>query len=162
MSVISMTRDDENLTMTLVADFDAPVRTVWKFWSDPRQLEEWWGPPTYPATVEEHDLSPGGTVSYFMTSPEGDEFRGYWRVVTVDAPTSLEFVDSFAGPSGEPLPDMPSIPTTVSLTKHESGTRMVIHCTFATAEDMDQLVQMGMEEGLPEAVGQIDELLDDR
>ncbi|QVQ51529.1 SRPBCC domain-containing protein [Spiractinospora alimapuensis] len=160
MSVTSMDRDDENLTMTLVADFAAPVRTVWKMWSDPRQLEEWWGPPTYPATVEEHELTPGGMVTYFMTSPEGDEFRGWWRVVAVDAPSSLEFVDGFAGPSGEPLPDMPSMPTKVTLSKHNGGTQMVIHTTFASAEDMDKLVKMGMEEGLTEAVGQIDELLD--
>ena len=53
-------RDSEGLTLTLIADFDGvPVEQVWELWADPRQLERWWGPPTYPATMEQHDLTPG-------------------------------------------------------------------------------------------------------
>jgi hypothetical protein len=55
MSVTSIDTDYDNLTTTLVADFDAPIDEVWELWADPRKLEQWWGPPTYPATVEEHD-----------------------------------------------------------------------------------------------------------
>ncbi|WP_236540113.1 SRPBCC family protein [Spiractinospora alimapuensis] len=54
---------------------------------------------------------------------------------------------------------MPSMPTRVSLTKHDGGTRMVIQTSFESAGDMDKLVMMGMEEGLTESVGQMDELL---
>ena len=46
--------------MTITAEFDATVERSWQLWADPRQLERWWGPPTYPATVVEHDLVPGG------------------------------------------------------------------------------------------------------
>ncbi len=60
MSVTHVDKDTENLTMTITAAFAAPVEQVWSVWSDPRKLERWWGPPTYPATVVEHDLSPGG------------------------------------------------------------------------------------------------------
>ena len=49
-----------------------PIARVWALWADPRKLERWWGPPTFPATVLEHDLRPGGKVSYYMTSPEGE------------------------------------------------------------------------------------------
>jgi uncharacterized protein YndB with AHSA1/START domain len=59
MSVTSVEKDYENLALTVVADFDAPVERVWQLWADPRQLERWWGPPTFPATVEGHDLTPG-------------------------------------------------------------------------------------------------------
>src|SRR5659263_474246 len=55
----------------------------------PDQLERWWGPPTYPATVVEHDLTPGGHVTYFMTGPEGERFHGWCRVLEVDPPLSL-------------------------------------------------------------------------
>ena len=39
---------------TITARFDASIERVWRIWSDPRQLERWWGPPSFPATVTEH------------------------------------------------------------------------------------------------------------
>lgn len=82
---------------------------------NPRQLERWWGPPTYPATFVDHDLTPGGTVTYFMTGPEGDQPRGWWRVVAVNAPHSLEFEDGFADDAGKPNQDMPTMTIRVTL-----------------------------------------------
>ncbi|MBR8639158.1 SRPBCC domain-containing protein [Streptomyces tuirus] len=159
MSVTSVDKDLDNLTLTLIADFAAPVERVWRLWADPRQLERWWGPPTYPATVEEHDLTPGGEVTYFMTGPEGDRHRGWWRISSVTPPTSLEFTDGFADDDGKPQDDMPTMSVRVRLTEHDGGTRMEMRSLFDTREQMDQLVAMGMEEGLKEAVGQIDALL---
>ncbi|AKZ58508.1 putative glutathione S-transferase-related transmembrane protein [Streptomyces ambofaciens ATCC 23877] len=159
MTVTSMDKDPDRLTLTLVADFTAPVARVWQLWSDPRQLERWWGPPTYPATVEEYDLTPGGEVTYFMTGPEGDQYRGWWRITSVDAPTSLEFTDGFADAEGVPSADMPTTSTRVTLTERDGGTRMEMRSVFDTAEQMEQLAKMGMEEGLREAVGQMDGLL---
>ena len=50
---------------------------VWQLWADPRLLERWWGPPGFPATFEHHDLTPGGTITYFMSGPDGgDRFDG--------------------------------------------------------------------------------------
>ena len=87
MSITSVDTDYDRLTVTVIADFDAPIEQVWELWSDPRKLERWWGPPAYPATFEKHDLIPGGEVTYFMTGPEGDRYRGMWRVTAVDPPT---------------------------------------------------------------------------
>lgn len=159
MSVTSVDKDFDNLTLTLIADFAAPVERVWRLWADPRQLERWWGPPTYPATVEQHDLTPGGEVTYFMTGPEGDRHHGWWRITSVTEPTSLEFTDGFADEDGVPNPDMPTTTTRVTLTDREGGTRMEMRSVFDTREQMDQLMKMGMEEGLREAAGQMDGLL---
>ena len=49
-------KDPEALTLTLIAEFDAGPERIWDLWADPRQLERWWGPPTYPATFERHEL----------------------------------------------------------------------------------------------------------
>ncbi|ADD42455.1 SRPBCC family protein [Stackebrandtia nassauensis] len=159
MTVTSVDKDLDNLTLTLVADFEAPVAEVWQLWADPRKLERWWGPPTYPATVEEHDLTPGGDVTYFMTGPEGDRHRGWWRVDAVEPPTSLEFTDGFADADGKPVADMPVTTMRMRLTEHDGGTRMEMRSTFDTREQMEQLDKMGMTEGLKQAVGQMDALL---
>lgn len=161
MSVTSVDKDFENLTLTLTADFDAPATRVWQLWSDPRQLERWWGPPTYPATFDKHDFTPGGEIGYYMTGPDGGTHRGWWRIVSIDAPKALEFTDGFADDDGNPLADMPVTTVHMQLTETDAGTRMVMRSTFPSREQMDQLVTMGMAEGLQEAVGQMDALLTD-
>jgi uncharacterized protein YndB with AHSA1/START domain len=113
----------------------------------------------FPATVVQHDLRPGGKVTYYMTSPEGEQYHGYWNVVAVAAPHSLELLDGFADSEGNENPDMPSTGTSVSITAVDGRTRMVLLSTFASAEAMAQLIQMGMEEGIQLALGQIDALL---
>jgi uncharacterized protein YndB with AHSA1/START domain len=159
MTVTNVDKDVDNLTLTLVADFDAPVEKVWQLWADPRKLERWWGPPTYPARFQQHDLSPGGSVTYYMTSPEGEKYHGWWRVTSVDAPKSLEFADGFADQNGAPVADMPVTSVRMQLTERDGGTRMELRSTFDTKEQMEQLDTMGMTEGLTLAVGQMDALL---
>jgi predicted dithiol-disulfide oxidoreductase (DUF899 family)/uncharacterized protein YndB with AHSA1/START domain len=159
MTVISVDKDVDSLTFTLVAEFDAPIERVWRLWSDPRQLERWWGPPTHPATVEQHDLTPGGEVTYFMTGPEGDMHRGWWRVTTVDPPKSLEFVDGGANEDGTPNADMPAVTTQVTLAEHGGVTRMQLRSVFDSREQMDQWISTGTAEGVEKAVGQMDALL---
>jgi uncharacterized protein YndB with AHSA1/START domain len=160
MTVTDVRKDTDALTLTISLEYDAPTARVWELWADPRQLERWWGPPTYPATVVEHNLAPGGLVSYYMTGLEGDRHWGWWRIISRDAPTSLVFVDGFADGSGSPDPDMPTTTTRVSLHPGGAGgTRMVIESTFASLEAMEQLVAMGMVEGMRAALGQTDGIL---
>ena len=83
------------------------MERVWQVYADPRQLEKVWGPPTYPATVVDHDLRPGGRVTYFMTGPEGDKHAGYWQITAVDEPRSFSFDDGFADLDFNPNPELP-------------------------------------------------------
>ena len=96
MTVTAVRKDPETLTMILTAEFDASPERVWELWADPRQLERWWGPPTYPATFTAHDLAPGSHVEYHMTGPTGDEPRGFWDIIEAEPPHRLVFLDGFA------------------------------------------------------------------
>jgi uncharacterized protein YndB with AHSA1/START domain len=159
MSVISVDKDFDRLTLTLVAEFDAPIERVWQLWADPRQLERWWGPPSHPATVERHDLTPGGDVTYFMTGPEGEKHGGWWRVTSVDPPKALEFTDGFADEDGTPVADMPTTTVQVELSERDGRTRMVLRSVFDSRDHMEQVVNIGAPEVLRECVGQMDALL---
>jgi uncharacterized protein YndB with AHSA1/START domain len=160
MTVTDVRKDPETLTMTLDAEFEASPDQVWQLWADPRQLERWWGPPTYPATVTAHDLRSGGRVEYHMTGPGGDQSRGYWEIVEAEAPHRLVFRDGFADADGRPNSDMPLNEVRVMINKvSEEQTRMSIESKFPDAAAMEQLLAMGMEQGLREAVGQIDAIL---
>jgi uncharacterized protein YndB with AHSA1/START domain len=159
MSTTTVHKDPENLTMTVTTDLDATVERAWELWADPRQLEQWWGPPGYPATFVDHGLTPGTHCRYYMTSPEGEKFWGWWVITTVDAPARLELRDGFGDSDGRPAADMPEGTVVVTLTAHGAGTRMVILNSFPSAEVMEQLLAMGHEEGMVAALGQIDDVL---
>ena len=157
MTVTAARKDAAKLTMTLEAEFDATPERVWQLWADPRQLERWWGPPTYPATFTKHDLTPGSRVEYHMTGPEGDTPRAYWDVVEVEPPHRLVVRDGFANDDGTPNTDLPGNEFVVSIREAGDGrTRMSIESHFPSLEAMEQLAAMGMEEGLTQAVGQND------
>jgi uncharacterized protein YndB with AHSA1/START domain len=160
MTVTAVQKDAHALTMTLTAEFAASPERVWQLWADPRQLERWWGPPTYPATVDAHDLRPGGRVAYHMTGPEGDQPRAYWDVLETDPPHRIVVRDGFANDDGTPNNEMPQNEFRVMIEPTGDGrTRMSIESRFSSREAMEQLVGMGMEEGLKQAVGQIDAIL---
>jgi uncharacterized protein YndB with AHSA1/START domain len=160
MTVTRVQKDPEALTMSITAEFEATAERVWQLWADPRQLERWWGPPTYPATVVDHDLAPGGRVNYFMTGPDGDKSHGWWQVRASEAPHRLEFLDGFADDTGAPSDAMPTMTITVAITEGGDGrTVMDVTTRFPSLDAMEQLVAMGMEEGMASAMGQIDEIL---
>ena len=159
MTVISSTKNPEALTLTLVAEFDASPEQVWQIWEDPRQLERWWGPPTWPATFEQFEFEPGGKASYYMTGPDGEKAGGWWRITSVQAPNRLEFDDGFADENGAPVEDIGAGHATVTLEEIGDRTRMTILSTFESEEQMKKMIDVGMEEGMQEAAGQIDALL---
>ena len=74
MTVVSTNADKEAQSFTIVAEFAAPPVSVWQLWADPRLLERWWGPPTWPATFREYDFTPGGD-----STPGGDVTPGRAR-----------------------------------------------------------------------------------
>jgi uncharacterized protein YndB with AHSA1/START domain len=160
MTVTGVQKNYETKTMTISNEFGADLKRVWQLWEDPRQLERWWGPPTYPATFVDHDITPGGHVSYFMTGPDGDQPHGWWRVLAADPPHSLTFEDGFADDAGSPNPELPVMTIGVTLTALPSGgTLMSVKTTFPSPEAMDRILSMGMEEGMTAALSQIDQIV---
>ncbi|KUL27929.1 SRPBCC family protein [Actinoplanes awajinensis] len=159
MTVTGSTTDTEALTLTFVADFDAPAEQVWGVWADPRKLERWWGPPTWPATFTRYEFTPGGAARYHMTGPDGTESHGWWTITAIEAPHRLELDDGFADKHGEPVDaDRPGH-VVVTLESTPSGTRMTVVNHFADAEALQMQLKMGMEEGMRLALGQIDAVL---
>jgi uncharacterized protein YndB with AHSA1/START domain len=159
MTVVSVDTDHEHLTVTVIAEFDASVERVWELWTDARKLERWWGPPSYPATFETHDLVPGGRVRYLMTSPEGEQHAGIWRVTAVDPPVWLQFDDIMANADWEPIADLPVTHVSIRLIEGDGGTRMVMRSKFESRNDLERWLSTGTREEQEQAIAQMDELL---
>jgi len=160
MPVTDVQHDLDALTLTITADFAAPVERVWEVYADPRQLERVWGPPGYPATFVDHDLTPGGRMNYYMTSPEGEKYYAYWDVTGVDEPERFTFRDGFAlDETFTPNPDMPVSSQVYDFAAGDGTTRATFVATYASAEALQQVLDMGVVEGSTLAINQIDELL---
>ena len=159
MTVISTLVDPRSLNLTVVAEFAASPEQVWGVWENPRQLERWWGPPTYPATFTRHDFTVGGESRYFMSGPGGDTPHGYWRMLAIDEPKRIEFANGLADDGGEPRPDVEPMAAHVTFESIDGGTRMTSVSVFVDEAHMKVLIDMGMAEGMTQAVSQIDDLL---
>jgi len=160
MTVTAVDRDPDALSLTITAAFAATPERVWQLWQDPRQLERWWGPPSYPATFTAHDLRAGGHSAYHLTGPTGQQPRGYWDVVEIDPPRRLVLENGIANGDGTPNGKFPRTTMRVTIEPVDTlQTSMEIRTVFPSKEAMAQLIAMGMAEGLREAVGQIDAIL---
>lgn len=161
MPITSVTSDPKALTLTLVADYPVPVERLWDAWADPRQLEKFWGPETWPAIFTRHDMAAGGRSEYYMTGPDGTRAAGWWRYEAVEPGRLIKVVDGFANPDGTENHDMPTMRMAISFEATPTGSRFTNVTHFPSVEAMEQLVAMGMMEGMRSAVGQLDAVLAD-
>ncbi|MCB9687806.1 MAG: SRPBCC domain-containing protein [Alphaproteobacteria bacterium] len=161
MPVKSVTSDPDALTLTAIGEYPVSVERLWKAWADPRQLERFWGPPTWPATFTRHDMTAGGRSEYAMNGPNGESSRGYWVFREVDAPRSFTIEDGFADADGTPNEQLPGTWMTVRFEATAEGARFVAVSHFPSIEAMEQLAAMGMVEGLTQALSQMDAVLAD-
>lgn len=162
MPVINFNTDVEARTITITAQFAAPVERVWAMYADPRQLERVWGPPTHPATFVDHEMVVGARTTYFMSGPDGERYAGWWRITAVDAPHRFAFDDGFADDDFNEVPDLPISHNDYVFTTDDAdgaGTRAVFTTSYDSVADIEKVLEMGMEEGATAAMGQIDDFL---
>ena len=161
MPVTDVTTDADNLTMTVVADFAAPVGRVWDAYSDPRQLERFWGPPGWPATFTAWDHTVGGRAVYSMNGPRGEKSSGSWEFLSIDAPNGFEVLDSFVDDDGKALDGFPAQRMSFTFEPTAEGTRMTTISHFDSVDALEQVVSMGQVEGITMAMAQLDAVLQD-
>lgn len=161
MPITDVTSDPERLTMTLVGEYPVSVERLWHAWTDPRQIERFWGPPTWPATFTRHDMVEGGRSEYFMTGPDGERSAGYWIFERIEPGRSFEIVDGFAADDGSANDDLPTMRMRMEFESTPDGSRLTSVTTFSDRSAMEQILAMGMEEGAALALGQLDEVLAD-
>ncbi|WP_243076017.1 SRPBCC family protein [Microbacterium sp. SS28] len=159
MPVTDVTTDAEALTMTLTAEFEAPVERLWTAFTDPDQLERFWGPPGWPATFTAFDFSVGGRANYHMTSPRGEKAGGSWEFLEIDEPKRFTVLDSFVDDGGSPADGLPTMRVVFDFEPTASGTKLTNTSYFTSADALEQVVAMGAVEGSTMALNQLDRVL---
>jgi len=161
MPITEIISNAQDLTLTVVADYTVPVERLWDAYADPRLLERFWGPEEWPATFTRHDMAVGGQSRYHMTGPDGTSSGGWFRFLAVEPLKRIEVVDGFGGDPDAPVEGMPTMHMVFTFESTATGSRHTTVTTFQSIETMEQLVQMGMMEGMKSAMGQIDAVLAD-
>ena len=80
--------------------FDAPRQNVWRAWTEPDRLRQWWGPKGFKVHTCKVDLRPGGIFLYGMTAHDGTDIWGRFVYREIEAPEKLVFMVSFSNPEG--------------------------------------------------------------
>ena len=114
-------------------------------------------PCEWPATFTRHDMAVGGESHYYMTGPDGTKAARLVPLPRRRAVRAFEVEDGFADEHGAPNAEMPTMRMIVLASRRPpSGSRFTSVTQFPSIESMEQLVQMGMMEGMKSAMGQID------
>lgn len=154
MPLTAVTKDAATLTLTVVGDYTVPQQRLWDAFTDPRQLERFWGPPAYPATFTLHDFRVGGRAEYFLALPEGQRWNGAWKFMAIDPVAAFEAHDGDDNADDENMP----AGMRFAFATTPTGSRVTIVTRFSSIEAMEQTTP-GMEEGLRAAMPQLDVVL---
>jgi uncharacterized protein YndB with AHSA1/START domain len=159
MSVTSVEKDPDALTMTVTAHLDATVERAWELWADPKQFEKWWGPPGYPVTVVDYDLRTNGRLTFFMGADD-ERHDSTWEVLRADPPHRLELRDADVDEDGRPNDGNAMTVMVITFDEQEGGgSSMAIRTHFDSLAGMEEVLAMGVEEGMQMVLSQIDEVL---
>lgn len=150
-----------NREIAIVRVFNAPRELVFKAWTDPKQVAQWWGPKGFTTRVTELDLRPGGKWRYVMVGPDGTEYpvKGVFReIVPLERiVTSDEFDEGFEKVVNADLPR--GIVMTAIFEDVAGNTKLTLQIVHESAEDRRKHEQMGVIGGWNSSFECLDEFL---
>ena len=167
MRETTFTIGDDKKTLIVERTFHAPKSKVWRAYSDPDMLAQWWGPRGWETEIKHMDFSNGGHWHYVMRCvdpAQADWFgKASWGRASfhnIRAEDSFEYVDQFCDENGVVNAEMPTSKTTLTLTEIPGGTKVRLVTEYDTPETLKQVLEMGMEEGFRETWQKLAEFLE--
>lgn len=146
---------DRDLDIELIREVDVPPELVWRAWTTPELVTQWFAPKPFETPVCEIDLRPGGKFRTVMRSPEGDEFDGTGCFVDVVDGERLAWTSAL-GPGFRPQAGPMPFTAVIELEPTASGgTRYRAVAMHQTPEDTKQHADMGFLEGWGAALDQL-------
>lgn len=138
---------DEN-RLTVRRTFDVPRERVFDAWTDPEQVDRWWGPDGFTTTTDEMDVGPGGVWRFVMVGPDGDEYQNRIVYEEVERPERLAYIHG--------SPDDPEqFRVTVAFDERGDETELTMEMRFPSAADLDEAVEFGADEGARQTLAKL-------
>jgi uncharacterized protein YndB with AHSA1/START domain len=147
------------LDLILERTVDVAPELVWKAWTTPELLVQWFAPKPWSTTSCEIDLQPGGKFDTTMRSPEGDEYPSSGCILVVEEGSRLVFTSGL-GPGFRPQIAEDGFPFTaiISIEPDGSGTKYTATAIHADASSRKSHEDMGFAEGWGMALDQLVEV----
>ena len=167
MDKTKVTKDLENKTLIIERTFDAPKEKLWRAYADKEWFEKWWGPEDWETSTKDFDCRKGGRIHYGMKCVDpnqgewyGQESWGLMELESIDEPNSFTAKDFFSNPEGTVDEKMPSQKFVVELLDENGKTRLVSKSVCESAEQLEELIMMGMVEGFSSQLNRLESLLE--
>lgn len=159
MNKTTFTRDEKNARLTIERVFPATPDRVWRALTDPAMLEQWWAPRPWLTKSVRMDFRVGGHWLYSMNGPDGEQHFGRMEYLEIEPPHRYKVDDVFCDGDGNPIESLPR--QVIESTLHAEGerTKLVTVIQYESAEAMNQIFEMGFEQGLTMAHNQLEALL---
>jgi uncharacterized protein YndB with AHSA1/START domain len=156
MTAAAGTKPTATRELTLTRVFDAPRALVFKMWTDPKHLSQWWGPKGFTNPVCELDLHPDGALRIVMRAPNGAEFpmKGVFREIV--APERLVFTNIAVDQDGNHIIEGL---TTVTFTELGGKTKLTLHTTAAALTAQAARMIEGMDAGWTQSIDKLEAYL---
>ena len=152
-------KDLEDKSITVSREFKAPVEMVWRAYTERELLDQWWGPSPWRAETKSMDFREGGYWLYAMVSPENQKHWAKMNYIKINKYQKIDKQDFFCDEKGKVNEMFPPSNGFVVFTKTETGTNVDYKLKFSTQEGLNQLVQMGFEQGMSMCLEQLEALL---
>lgn len=159
MSKTRFTKDEKNARLTIERVFPADVARVWQALTDPAMLDLWWGPAPWKVETVHMDFRVGGYWHYAMKGPDGSTHYGRMDYLEIDPGKRFRSCDVFCDAEGKAVESLPRQDMDMQLVAEGKTTRLVSVVQYASVEDMNRILEMGMQEGLTIAQDQLETLL---
>ena len=163
MDKTKVTKDFDNKTLIIERTFDAPRARVWDAYAKPELFSKWWGPEGWETSVKEFDFIPGGKNHYAMKCVDknqgewfGQESWGLMLFENISAPDSFTYKDYFSDAEGTLKNDMPIMTITMNFVEEDGKTKMTCSGVVGSKEQLEQLVNMGMIEGMTSTLDKLE------
>jgi len=152
----SGTTESAERVLVIERIFDAPPNLVFKAWTDPKQVAQWWGPKGFTNPVCEMDARPGGAIRIVMRAPDGAEhpITGVFREVV--EPQRLVFTSVAVDAADNPIIDGL---TTVTFAEHGGKTKLTLHRSVVALNGVAVSMLEGMQSGWTQSLDRLAEHL---
>lgn len=161
MNKLTVTVNKEERQLIMKRNFDAAQELVWKAYTTPELIEAWWGPQNWTTKVHQLDLKAGGQWKYCMYEQGGNKMVscGVATYREIVAPEKMVYTDQFSNEAFEIATSMPTLEIINLFEDHGSFTTLVSTTTFSSVEELEKIVEMGVEEGFNQSLNRLDDLL---
>lgn len=153
---LQIVKDPKSKKITVTRNFDATPEEVWRAWTERELLDQWWAPKPWRAETKTMDFRVGGHWLYAMVGPDGEKHWARFNYTAITPNKSYEGFDTFCDENGTPNQLAPSMTWKNEFKATKTGTQVVIHITFKSAEDLEKILEMGFEAGFTSALTNLD------